>query len=130
MGKTILYIDDDPDDRELLRKELQDVEGSVLVEEVENGQKALDFLLIAKNEMHLPCLIVLDLNMPVLDGRQTFLRIKQDERLNKIPIVVFTSSQNPNDVAYFNQQGVQYISKPMSTKQMKLIAQGLVHYCS
>lgn len=127
--KTILYIDDDADDRELLGAELKVLEKSLVVEEAVNGVEALNYLYKAKAEQQLPCLIVLDLNMPVLDGRQTFQKIKQDELLQDIPLVVYTSSFNPNDRAYFSKAGVEFINKPLSTRYLKQIAEGMVGYC-
>lgn len=129
MGKTILYIDDDADDRELLGAELKVLEDSLVVAEAVNGIEALSYLDKAKVQKQLPCLIVLDLNMPVLDGRQTFQRIKQDILLQGIPVVVYTSSFNPNDRAYFNQEGVEVINKPLSSRLLKKIAEGMVLHC-
>jgi CheY-like chemotaxis protein len=127
--KTILCVDDDADDRHLLASEIKHIDGLVTVEEVEDGLLALDYLSDAKQKNRLPCLIVLDLNMPRLDGRQTFKRIQQDDVLQQIPIVVYTSSNNPNDAAYFNNHGVRLITKPMSSRLLPKIAQSMIDYC-
>ena len=129
MRKTILFIDDDQDDRDLLREELLSVDNKISVAEVENGLLGLQFLTQAEQAGSLPCLIVLDLNMPVLDGKQTFQKINENQPLRNIPLVVYTSSSNPNDQAYFNNHGVKYFVKPASHKIMKEIANEIAATC-
>jgi CheY-like chemotaxis protein len=128
-SKTILYIDDDADDREILSVQLRRIDNTLTIAEAVNGAEGLQYLSQAKSAEKLPCLIVLDLNMPVLDGRQTFNRIKSDHELAKIPIVVYTSSINPNDSAYFRKQGVELINKPLSTRVMPEIASSMLSFC-
>ena len=74
--KTMLYVDDDPDDRELLREVLQKIAPDLKVILANNGLHALELLKETKDTKSLPCLIVLDINMPYLNGRQTYERIR------------------------------------------------------
>jgi len=67
----------------------------------EDGLHAMELLDVTKKSKHLPCLIVLDLNMPYLNGIQTFERIKDDTELKRIPIVILTSGENPADKSFF-----------------------------
>ena len=128
--KIILYIDDDADDRELLQIELNRVDPGVNIAVAEDGMHGLAYLDAAKKVQELPCLIVLDLNMPRLDGRQTFSKIREDSDLQSIPVIIYTSSNNPSDVAYFKQRGVQLIPKPLSTRLLPDIARSMVNFCS
>ncbi|HVK97864.1 MAG TPA: response regulator, partial [Flavisolibacter sp.] len=89
----ILYIDDDADDRQFLAEAIKMVNPTVEVVCAENGIKGLDYLnTVKKTDAELPSLIVLDINMPYLDGKETFHTIRKDPELGTIPIVVFNSS--------------------------------------
>ena len=128
--KTILYVDDDDDDRELFSSALKGANPDINLVFAENGLKAINYLDAVKQpEEKLPCLIVLDLNMPYLDGKKTFERIKTNPGLEKIPVVIFTSSQNPNDKNFFHNQGIELISKPYDFSFMHSIAQHLIDCC-
>lgn len=76
-----------------------------------------------------PGLIVLDLNLPGTDGREVLRRIKQDDNLKMIPVVVFTTSNNPKDIEVCYRYGVNsYIVKPINFTQLKRDIQMLVEY--
>src|SRR5687767_10565327 len=121
--KKILCVDDDADDRLFLTEAINDMNPEVSVVSVENGIEAMNYLNDAKTEAsNLPCLIVLDINMPLLDGKQTFQRLKDDPELKKIPVVVFTSSENPNDRQLFRNLGVLMLSKPDNLAYMNRVA--------
>ena len=120
---TILYVDDDEDDREFLSEAFKEVAPEVEVVLAENGLKALDYLSAVKdNHTKLPSLIVLDINMPYLDGVQTFQRIKQEPELQRVPVVIFTSSENPSDKTLFSGFGVELITKPDNISYLNQIA--------
>lgn len=127
---TILIVEDDSDDRELLLDALQSANHSVKVRLAESGVEAMDYLnqqLSAKAP--LPCLIVLDLNMPYMNGKDTFNKIKGDSNLKDIPIVIFTSSLNPNDKEYYKSYGVELISKPFEYSEMDDIIHRMLNAC-
>jgi len=93
--------------------------------------EALDYLTALRNNPRdLPCLVVLDINMPVLDGRQTFQKIKSDPALSNLSIIVFTSSENPEDKAMFQSQGVEMITKPSSVSLFSNIAMRMLSHCA
>ena len=97
-NRTILYIDDDADDREFLADAIRKFSPGVGLVEAENGLQALEYLHTMKIEKRsLPSLIVLDLNLPYADGKEVFRLIKEDAVLKEVPLVVFSSSGNPND---------------------------------
>jgi len=126
---TILYVEDDADDRELLYGIAHAVNPGVNIEFAENGLQALEYLNKVKNDAPLPCLIILDLNMPFLDGKETYKKIKSDEKLGTIPVIIFTSSHNPNDKALFNTLGVEFISKPHEYRKMNETVSYMVTKC-
>jgi CheY-like chemotaxis protein len=87
--KTILVVDDDPEERESMSFFL-DAKGYSVVEG-ENGQEALEVL---KRIRRFPCLVVLDLFMPVLNGREFLKRLAQDPVLRDIPVIVVSGNDN------------------------------------
>ena len=128
--RTILYVDDDADDRDIFDVALKSVNPEVNIIMAENGREALEYLQSAlDNQAGLPCLMVLDINMPVLDGKETFNRVKGDERLQALPVIVFTSSQRPADRLLFNSLGVEMITKPSNFVYMNSIANKMLGFC-
>lgn len=128
--RTILYVDDDPDDRDIFFLAMKDIHPQVNVVFAENGVQALDYLHAKLNsDARLPCLMVLDINMPVLDGKETFQRVQNDERLQSLPVIIFTSSQKPSDKQLFNSMGIELIVKPSNMVYMNSIANRMVGFC-
>jgi CheY-like chemotaxis protein len=128
MKPTILLVDDDPDDLQLLKEAIRDVDANFNLEEAKDGQNALHFLQDGADD-RLPCLIVLDINMPVLDGREMLAILKKDERLKKIPVVFFTTSSNPADMHYCRQFDVDLIIKPFNMNLFTEAARKILTYC-
>ena len=127
--RKILCVDDDCDDRYLLSEAIKEVAPHLEVVEAENGLAALSILEEAKQSDSLPCLVVLDINMPLLDGRQTLDRIQKDVGLQNLNVVVFTSSENPNDNAFFKSKGVQFVTKPFDHHYFAPIVKGFLNFC-
>ena len=110
--KTILWADDDGDDLQMMREILTKNNEQSRIIEVGNGKEALRYLRNCGDE-DLPCLIILDINMPVMDGKETLSNIKRDVRLASIPVVVFTTSKLENDRKSCYELGANcFISKP------------------
>lgn len=129
MNKTILFVEDDADDREFLSFVVNEMNPAVNVVFAENGLKALEYLNERKEKEQLPCLIVLDLNMPYLDGKETFKKIKQELQLDDVPIIIFTSSHNPNDRLLFTSMGIEFITKPDDFSYMNKIVSHMISVC-
>ena len=127
---TILYVDDDEDDLEMLQEAIMSIDPSYQIVKANNGEDGLSQLSGMKQKKTLPCLIVLDINMPRLDGRQTFQRIKADESLSNIPIVIFSTSSNKMDKMFFAGKNIEYITKPIHFPHLLQIAQKLLSYCA
>jgi CheY-like chemotaxis protein len=113
MKRTILIVDDDADDREIVKDAftttLQDGQDYVFIE---SGDKLLEYL-EKQQASTLPSLILLDLNMPGKDGRETLKEIKSNNLLHTIPIVVFTTSSSVRDRTMSYELGANcFITKP------------------
>jgi two-component system, response regulator len=118
---TILICDDDEDDRTLTQQALEDAHVSNSIRFVEDGEQLLDYLYQRgkfAGEMGLaprPGLILLDLNMPKMDGREALKAIKEDPSLHDIPIVVLSTSRLDEDIIRSYQLGVNsFITKPVT----------------
>lgn len=129
MHSYILYAEDDHDDQELLKECMSGVQGVDLVC-VNDGLRLLRFLEKLEPEKHYPCLIILDINMPVLDGLQALNILKKDVRYADIPAVIFSTSAGPKDKQIAKELGADdFITKPLTSERMKMIASKFVDFC-
>ena len=112
---TILLVEDSPDDVEITRRALSrgQVKNHLLV--ARDGQEALDILIARRDtDGALPGLILLDLNLPKVDGREVLEKIKSDPKLKRVPVIAMTSSTREEDVLRTYDLGVNtFISKPV-----------------
>jgi CheY-like chemotaxis protein len=109
---TIVLVDDDADDREILRDAFLSGEAKPDYVCLENGDQLIDYL-TQSSESALPSLIMLDLNMPGKDGRETLREIKSNHIFQLIPTVVFTTSSSRKDRQIVYELGANcYITKP------------------
>src|SRR5664279_5141700 len=92
---TIVLVEDDPGHAYLIQRNLRRLRVKNQIVLLENGQKAVDYLVseVAKPNAS-PLLMLLDLNLPVLDGYQVLQWIKEDERTRRIPVIVLTTTDN------------------------------------
>jgi CheY-like chemotaxis protein len=129
MARIVLCVDDDPDDRELIRNAIFKVDPSYTVTHATNGKEALQYLTRA-TENELPCLVILDINMPIMDGKQALAEIKRHKKLKDLPIVVFTTSNHPGDLSFCRQYGVELVTKPANYNQITREAAKLLMHCA
>ncbi|MEQ1855716.1 MAG: response regulator [Longimicrobiales bacterium] len=118
---TILVCDDDEDDRMLTKEALEQAHVSNAIRFVEDGEQLLDYLYQRgayageTGNAPRPGLILLDLNMPKMDGREALRAIKDDKTLRDIPVVVLSTSRLDEDIVRSYKLGVNsFISKPVS----------------
>ncbi len=117
---VILMAEDDPDDRMLTRQAFKDQRLANDLRIVEDGAELMDFLhrrgkYTDPDISPRPGLILLDLNMPKLDGREALAQIKADRSLRHIPVVILTTSKAEEDVfASYDHGASSYITKPVS----------------
>ncbi|MEV4659698.1 response regulator [Micromonospora sp. NPDC049301] len=112
----ILVVDDDPGDVLMIEEALADSDVDKVIDVVSDGEEAMEFLRAEGRhvEARRPDVILLDLNMPRMDGRQVLGAVKQDEDLRTIPIVVLTTSNADTDiVGSYTLQANAYVTKPI-----------------
>ncbi|TCJ14324.1 response regulator [Flaviaesturariibacter flavus] len=126
---TIVYMDDDQDDLQLLREAMDRFDGDYQLLDAADGIEGLELLQRLKAGHELPCLIVLDINMPRMDGRRTFQQIRKDPALAHIPIVIFSTSNSELDKLFFRGKNVEYITKPVHFNSLVEVAERMLQTC-
>jgi CheY-like chemotaxis protein len=130
----ILLVEDDPEDQELTRRALRASKLRNRLVAVNDGEEALDYLYrrgpyADPYASPRPDLILLDLNMPKVDGRAVLERVKQDPELRRIPVVVLTTSSQEEDILRSYDLGVNsYVTKPVRMEGFIKAVQDLEHY--
>jgi CheY-like chemotaxis protein len=128
---TILLVEDNPGDARLIQEALKDSKLPNIVHHAKDGVEALAFL--QKDEPYAdaprPDLILLDLNMPRMNGLELLKRIKDDPFLRRIPVVVLTISKSEEDIiSSYNLHANCFISKPVDLDQFSGILQAINDY--
>jgi len=114
--RNILLVEDDRVDSMTIRRALEEVEINNRLDTVSNGEEALAYLLSAEND--LPALILLDLNMPRMNGMEFLRTVKSHAGLKKIPVVVLTTSRAEQDIsASFEFGAAGYVVKPLDYRE-------------
>lgn len=113
---TILLVDDNPDDVALTLRALRKNNITNAVEVASDGEEALRYLFTADETDHrLPALVLLDINMPKVDGLEVLRGIREDERTRYLPVVVLTTSTEERDiVATYDLGANSFVRKPVS----------------
>jgi two-component system response regulator len=120
---VILLVEDNPDDVELTRRafEKSNVANEIVI--VSDGQEALDYLFATgmhrdRDAALMPHVILLDLNLPKINGLEVLRRMRADERTKRIPVVVLTTSKEEKDVVGSYDLGANsYVRKPVDFAQ-------------
>ncbi|MDJ0574136.1 MAG: response regulator [Xenococcaceae cyanobacterium MO_234.B1] len=132
--QPLLIIEDSDEDFEALERMIIKAQISNPIYRCEDGEEALDFLFHEgeyedESLSPRPSLIVLDLNLPGTDGREVLAELKQNQDLQTIPVVIFSTSSNPKDIDACYRQGISgYIVKPMDTQRLNQLVQTFLEY--
>ena len=126
--KFVLYADDDVDDKDWVTEACKAIDTDLQVVFVDNGRQVFDYL--TKEEAPaLPSLIVLDLNMPELDGRQTLQKLKANPQYQHIPVAIVTTSTNRLDKEVCQRLGASvYLTKPDTHREWQNIIRQLIPF--
>jgi CheY-like chemotaxis protein len=111
--KILLHLEDDQDDQLMFKEVVHRICSDVHIIHANNGDDGWNSLLKCKAEADLPHLIIVDLNMPGMDGKQFIKKVKIDDRFLFIPIVIFTTSSSPLDKLFADKEQVKIFTKPI-----------------
>jgi len=125
---TILIAEDDAEDRFLIQTAFEEKGYTDKLDFVENGVELISYL-TDKGKDDMPRIILLDLNMPKKDGRQVLRELKQHELFKRIPIVVFTTTKNENEIGRCYDLGANtYIVKPTTFNELLFLVEQIRSY--
>jgi CheY-like chemotaxis protein len=125
--RLILIGEDDVDDKEILEEIFMSIDTSLKLHFLNNGEKLIHFL---KNSDELPCLIILDYNMPDLNGAQILKGLENIERLKKIPKMIWSTSDAPTFKQKCLELGAcEYLVKPGKIKDLENMIRHMLSYC-
>lgn len=126
---VIVYAEDDLDDLFLVKQAFE-MHDHIEVLHAPDGQKALHLLegMLEKNV--LPCLVILDVNMPVLNGREALQAIRNHPHLNVLNVVLFTTSNSSADIAFAKSLNASFVTKPIDYNDLEAIARRFVDQCN
>lgn len=129
----ILIAEDDADDRYLIGTAFAEKGYSEKIDFVENGVELLSYLenilITSPDEKNLPCVILLDLNMPKKDGREALKELKQHPIFKKIPVIVFTTTKNEIEIKRCYELGANsYVVKPLTFDDLLMVVENIRSY--
>lgn len=126
---TILMADDDFEDLELIESAITNIEPDADLHKVSNGKAVIDFL-TNQPDAKLPCLIILDYNMPELTGSEVLAAIRKEKRYDLIPKVVLSTSNTPAYIhECMNNGATEYFVKPDNVPELTRLAKKMLNYC-
>ncbi len=124
--KTVFLIDDDCDDREIFQESLSSLNLNLNFVEAKNGAEALKKL--EEPNFQKPDLIFLDLNMPIMDGRQFLLEVKNNTKYSDIPVIIYSTSSNEIDLRFAKENdAAMFMTKQYSLDLLKSELQTTIH---
>ena len=131
--KVVLVAEDDEDHFLLAKDAFAETTTAIDLRWVRDGEELMDYLFRRRSygqegNAPRPHLILLDLNMPKMDGREALREIKANPSLRLIPVVVLTTSRNDEDIHYAYSLGGSFIRKPVRFDQNVKMIRNLVHY--
>jgi CheY-like chemotaxis protein len=128
--QIIVHIDDDQEDLEMVAYAMDKFDHIELIQAADGptGMEVLDKLVRTGNK---PCLLLLDVKMPGMNGRDVLVKIKQDERLREIPVTLFTTSNSESDKTLASKYKADFISKPHSFSNLRdVVGQVILNRCT
>lgn len=109
---TILYVDDDADDREIFCDAVRSIDENIICVTATNGLDALSFL---ESQTQLPDVVFLDINMPLMGGKTCLAEIRGSKKMAHLHVIMFTTSTNPREIEECKKIGANdFINKPAS----------------
>lgn len=126
---TILYVDDDQDDLMLIADAFEQYASHLSVVQAHNGLEGLTTLKKMQEKRHLPCLVVLDINMPLMDGKEMLKKLRSNSDFQDLPVILFSTSNNPKEKLFAQDHNAEFITKPVDFSNLQLLVSAFVSKC-
>jgi len=125
----IILADDDPDDQTIIREIFSIHSNNIKLLSASNGEEVLTLL----DKLHLhnlrPCLIILDVNMPKVNGKEALLRIRQRADVKTCPVVLFSTATDPANEQFAKKHNADYLVKPFTYQNMESAIKSFISMC-
>ena len=126
----VLYADDDIDDIRFVEESFSETTQNIELVTAYNGLDLIRYLEGLTPLDVKPCLIILDVNMPLMNGKEALHKIRQMDRYQHIPVVLFTTSSTDFDKNFAKKYNAGFVTKPLDTTQMKNITDRFIEHCT
>ncbi len=125
----IVHIDDDKDDLELVAAIIRKNRDVEVIQAV-NGQEGLLLLESLAEKKRNPCLVLLDINMPILDGKAALVKLRSHPQLKDLPVTLFSTSTSPLDMKFASKYNASYATKPFNLSALHELIDSFISDCS
>jgi CheY-like chemotaxis protein len=125
----VLYADDDIDDIKFVEESFSETTQNIELVTTYNGVDLIRYLERLTPLDPNPCLIILDVNMPLMNGKEALQKIRQMNRYQNIPVVLFTTSSTDLDKSFAKKHNAGFVTKPLDNRQMKNITDQFIQHC-
>lgn len=122
---TIMYIDDDAEDREFFKEAVKGIDPSLMCYMAQDGREGLNDL---EEMIVMPDFIFVDVNMPIMNGRQFLIEIKKLPRLRSIPVLMYSTTSHSNEINEFLKLGAyKVLVKPNSLSKIEGLVRSVLN---
>jgi CheY-like chemotaxis protein len=128
LKSIVLYADDDHDDIEMVREAFEDFKQVKLIT-FPDGFPLIEHAKQLAKENIFPCLIILDINMPRLSGKEALKILRNMAAFETIPVVLFTTSTLPSEAAFAKSFNAGFITKPLRNAHINFIVENFIEHC-
>lgn len=126
----ILFAEDDPDDQDMIRECCRELSYPGEIFFTGSGDELLRELQAIRDPAQYPALIVLDINMPRMNGAETLLQLKRNDRFRHIPVVMYSTTSRSPEYYVADLGAAQFYRKPASFDQYKYCVQQILSLCT
>lgn len=126
----VLYADDDHEDIELVSEAFRHYSQNVELVTFSDGVEMLNYVRTIDPLQPAPCLFIIDINMPGVNGKETLKRLRKIEEFADVPAVLFSTSTLPADAAFAKVYNAGFVTKPLYLEQVHQIIDQIIEHCS
>ena len=124
---TVLYVDDDIDDLLLISEAFEKYTDHLTVVHANNGAQGLKAL--EDMQENLPCLLIIDINMPIMDGKEMLVKIREHSQFKNLPVIMFSTSDSSKDKEFAEDHDAEFFSKPGNYNELRMLVEQFVRKC-